>query len=129
MARHARRSRSRERDLPVRSPGDLLLRGSIAAPLLVGLFLLASPLLELPSGGMGPTAGAILVGLSLGRVMQGLRRRRGDVLVGLGCGIALGALFTHWSSATNFMFVLGGAILAVRGLALTRQSSARAERS
>lgn len=125
MARHARRQRSHERELPVRTPGDLLLRPGIAAPLLVGLFLLASPVLELPSGGLGPTAGAILLGLTLGRVMQALRRRPGYMLVGLGCGIALGALFTHWSSATNFLFVLGGAIVAVRGLALTRQSRAR----
>jgi class 3 adenylate cyclase len=128
MAQRARRfrTRERERDLPVRSPADVLLRVGIMAPLLIGVFLLASPLFELPSGGTFPTGGAILVGLTLGRIMQRLRRRRGDVLVGLGLGIAFGALLTHWSGSTNFLFLLGGAIVAARGLALTRQTSARA---
>jgi len=126
MARYARRQRSREDDESVRSPGDVLLQPDIAAPLGVGLFLLAAPLLELPSSGLFPTAGAILLGLTLGRVMRRLRHRRGDLLIGLGCGIALGAVFTRWSSVTNFLFVLAGTIVAVRGIALTRHSSTRA---
>ena len=100
---------------------DLLSRPDITSPLVIGLFLLAAPIV-LPSAGVLPTGGAILVGLTLGRVMKRIRRRRGDILIGLGAGIALGALFTHWSTATNFLFLLGGAIVAVQGFALSRRS-------
>lgn len=102
---------------------DQLLHPAIATPLLVGLFLLAMPLLFLHTAGIAPTAGAVLTGLTLGRVTRRVRQRRGDVLVGLGIGIAFGALFTDWSVATNFLFVLGGAIVAVQGLARSRRSA------
>jgi hypothetical protein len=45
--------------------------------------------------------------------------------VGLGVGLACGALFTHWSTATTFLFVLAGAIVAVQGLARTRRFALR----
>lgn len=92
---------------------------------MVGLFLLATPALFFPTAGLAPTGGAVLVGLTLGRVMRRVRRRRGDLLVGLGLGIALGALFTNWSTATDFLFVLAGAIVAVQGLSLSRRSALR----
>jgi hypothetical protein len=110
---------------PATTFADQLLRPAIATPLLVGLFLLATPILFLQTAGIAPTAGAILTGLTLGRVTRQVRQRRGDVLVGLGIGIAFGALFTHWSVATNFLFVLGGAIVAVQGLARSRRSALR----
>jgi class 3 adenylate cyclase len=129
--RMARRARSRSRDaveaapLPPTTFVDQLLRPDVATPLVVGLFLLATPLLFLSTGGVGPTGGAVLVGLTLGRVMRRVRRRRGDLLLGLGLGIALGAVFTNWSTATDFLFVLGGAIVAVQGLSLSRRSALR----
>ncbi len=100
------------------------MRPDIASPLVIGLFLLAAPIV-LPSAGVFPTAGAILVGLTVGRMMKRIRRRRGDLLIGLGAGIALGAIFTGWSTVTNFLFLLGGAIVAVQGFALTRRGEAR----
>ena len=101
---------------------DQLLRPDVATPLVVGLFLLAPPVLFFPPGGIAPTGGGVLVGLTLGRVMRRVRGRRGDLLVGLGLGIALGALFTNWSTATDFLFVLAGAIVAVQGFSLSRRS-------
>ncbi|MEX2205560.1 MAG: adenylate/guanylate cyclase domain-containing protein [Myxococcota bacterium] len=108
---------------PATSFVDQLLRADVATLLVVGLFLLATPLLFFPTAGLAPTGGAVLVGLTLGRVMRRVRRRRGDLLVGLGLGIALGALFTNWSTATDFLFVLAGAIVAVQGLSLSRRSA------
>ena len=57
--------------------------------------------------------------------MKRVRRRRGDLLIGLGVGIALGALFTRWSTATNFLFLLAGAIVVVQGLSLSRRRRTR----
>jgi class 3 adenylate cyclase len=128
--RMMRRARSRVRtDVEPPPPpttfADQLLRPDVATPLVVGLFLLATPVLFFPTGGIAPTGGAVLLGLTLGRVMRRVRRRRGDLLVGLGLGIALGALFTNWSTATDFLFVLAGAIVAVQGLSLSRRSALR----
>jgi class 3 adenylate cyclase len=122
----ARRRRRPAHD-PERAPqsfGESLARTSIASPLVVGVFLLVSPLF-LPSAGMFPTAGAVLLGLTLGRAVGRARRRRGYLQIGLGAGIAVGALFTQWSTATNFLFVLGGAIVAVQGFAITKRAPTR----
>ncbi len=127
--RMARRARSRPAPEPAPLPtsfADQLLRRSVASPLLVGLFLLAAPVF-FPTAGIAPMAGAILLGLTLGRVTRQVRRRRGDALVGLGAGLALGAVFTRWSTATDFLFVLAGAIVAVQGFALTRRSALRGQ--
>ena len=78
------------------------------------------------TGGVAAHGGAILVGLTLGRVVERMRRRRGAMLVGLGIGLTLGALFTRWSTVTNFLFLLGGAIVLVQGLSLSRRSAHRA---
>lgn len=122
----ARRRRRPTHD-PERAPlsfGESLARTSIASPLVVGAFLIVSPIF-LPSAGMFPTAGAALLGLTLGRAFGQARRRRGYLQIGLGAGIAVGALFTQWSTATNFLFVLGGAIVAVQGFAITRRAPTR----
>jgi hypothetical protein len=121
MARRARALPARETEGPPPRLSDLLLRPDVVSPLVVGLFLLAAPLFFFPTGGVSPLAGAILVGLTIGRVTKRLRRRRGDMLIGLGAGLALGAIFTQWSTATNFLFLLAGAIVAVQGFALTRR--------
>ena len=49
----------------------------------------------------------------------------GDALVGLGAGIALGSVLTHWNTATDFLFLLAGAIVAVQGVSLSRRAALR----
>jgi class 3 adenylate cyclase len=129
--RLARRSRAVSRapalvpELPSRSLFDALIRPDVATPLAIGAFLLASPALGLATRGVFPTAGAILVGLSVGRALGMARGRRGTLLIGLGIGIAMGARFTHWSAPTDFLFVLGGVIVALQGLAVRRRGRSR----
>jgi len=129
--RLARRSRSATRvpaplpDAPPVSLVDAVLRPDVAIPLAVGAFLLSSPTLGIGTGGVFPTAGGILVGLSLGRALGRARRRPGLMLIGLGIGIALGGRFTHWSPVTNLMFVLGGTIVALQGISLRRRGRSR----
>jgi class 3 adenylate cyclase len=129
--RLARRSRAAPRGpapLPESRPRslvDTLLRPDAAIPLAIGVFLLTSPTLGIGTGGVFPTAGGILVGLSLGRALGQARGRPGLMLIGLGIGIALGGRFTHWSPVTNLMFVLGGAIVALQGLGARRRGRSR----
>lgn len=110
---------------PRRSLVDSLLRPDVATPLAIGGFLLASPSIGLATAGVLPTAGAILVGLSLGRALGIARGRRGTMLIGLGIGIAMGARYTNWSAATDFLFVLAGAIVALQGIAVRRRRGYR----
>ena len=98
-----------------------LLRPDILTPLVVGIALSSSAALELPSAGVLPTVGAILIGLSFGRALD-RGRGRGFMLTGLGVGIAMGARFTHWSRVTDLLFVLGGVIVAVQGVGIRRQA-------
>ena len=112
-------SAPRPADPPPRGLLPVLFHPSILTPLAVGVGLLASPDWGLNTGGVLPTGGAILVGLSLGRAL-GLRRRRPMQLLGLGVGIALGAHFTHWSKVTDFMFLLGGGIVAAQSIVARR---------
>jgi hypothetical protein len=89
----------------------------VFVPLAVGVFLLFSPRLGLQTGGVLPTAGAILVGLNAGRALEFRRGRSGAMLRGLGIGIMLGAQFTHWSPVTDFLFLLGGGAVLATGIA------------
>ena len=100
---------------------DALIRPDIATPLAIGIALNASDLFKVPSGGVLPTAGAILVGLSLGRALD-RGRRRGFMLTGLGIGILSGAQYTHWSSVTDLLFVLGGVIVMLQGFGMRRRA-------
>jgi class 3 adenylate cyclase len=77
--------------------------------LIVGVFLLLSPLALFPTAGVFPTIGTVGIGLALGSA-------GGRVLVGLGVGLASGALWTDWSRVTNALFLLAGAILAAIGV-------------
>jgi class 3 adenylate cyclase len=104
-----------------RSFFDSLLRPDIATPLAIGVALNASDLFKVPSGGVLPTAGAILIGLSLGRALD-RGRRRGFIFTGLGIGILCGAQYTHWSSVTDLMFVLGGVIVMIQGFGMRRRA-------
>lgn len=83
--------------------------------LIVGVFLILSPLLLFSSAGALPTGGAILVALAIGRVLARRAGSRRPLLIALGAGIASGALFTDWSGVTNVLFVLAGAIVAAAG--------------
>jgi class 3 adenylate cyclase len=100
---------------------EALVRPDIATPLVVGIALSSSSALQVPSGGVLPTAGAILIGLSFGRALD-RGRRRGLMLIGLGIGIAMGARFTHWSAVTDLLFGLGGLVVAVQGIGIRRRA-------
>jgi len=124
--RLARRQRTRPSEPPpeeLERPSlvEALLRPDIATPLVVGIALSSSSALQVPSAGVLPTAGAILIGLSLGRALD-RGRRRGFMLTGLGIGIAMGARFTHWSAVTDLLFVLGGVIVALQGFGIRRRA-------
>jgi len=99
-----------------------LLRPSAVIPLIVGGFLLLSPLFLFPTGGVFPAGGAILVSVIAGLVWARRSRGRGNFLVALGVGIASGALWTNWSSVTNALFVLGGFIVAAVGFGGRRRT-------
>ena len=114
---HAERPPPRARSLI-----DALTHPTIAAPLAVGVFLLLSPRFGLQTGGVLPTAGAILVGLNVGRALDMKRGRRGALLRGLGIGLMFGAQLTHWSAVTDFLFLLGGGVLLAVGIASGRRS-------
>jgi len=94
-----------------------LTRGGLI-PLVIGLCLLAAPigLFPFPHGGIAPLAGTVLTGIGLGRILSRKTGRRGCLLIGLGAGIAAGALFVRLSGVWNWPLVLGGLIVAARGL-------------
>jgi len=93
-----------------------LARPTALVMLILGAFLLSSQLFLFSTAGTFPTGGAVLLGLTLGRAWQRVAGRRGGLLVGLGIGIATGAIWTDWSGITNSVFVLGGLIVAALGL-------------
>jgi len=97
---------------------DQILRMGVLVPVVLGVALLAAPLLGVPSGGLLPTAGAVLLGSMLGEVWVRLTQRQGNRLVLLGAGIMTGALFTNWSPLTNGLFVLGGLLTAAWGVSM-----------
>jgi class 3 adenylate cyclase len=107
---------------------EALLRPDVAVPLTVGLALLVSPIVLFPTGGVFPVGGSVLTGLTLGRVVERRYRRRGGLLIGLGLGLAAGALFTRWGAVLSFLFVLAGAIVGVQGLAQWARGPRRAAR-
>jgi class 3 adenylate cyclase len=82
----------------------------------VGVFLLLSPLIVFPTGGVFPTAGAIVLSIALGRVWARRSGRGKTFLIALGIGIASGGVFTNWSRLTNSLFLLAGAILCAVGM-------------
>jgi class 3 adenylate cyclase len=106
-----------------RSLADVVLQPNIALPLVVGLAMLVSPILLFPTAGLLPAGGSVLTGLTLGRVADRRRGRRGGLLVGLGLGLAACALLTRWGPIMAFLFVLSGVIVGVQGLALAWRSS------
>jgi hypothetical protein len=123
MARHPRQRPSAAPPPEEERTGlvEALVRPDIATPLAIGIALCSSSALQVPSGGVLPTVGAILIGISAGRALD-RGRRRGMMLIGLGIGIALGARFTRWSQLTDLLFGLGGAIVAIQGIGQRRRA-------
>jgi len=95
---------------------DRLTTSSTLILTIVGVFLMLSSFLLFPTAGVLQTGGAVLLGLTLGRLWDRIGGTHGNILVGLGLGIASGALWTDWSRVTNSMFVLGGLIVAALGV-------------
>jgi class 3 adenylate cyclase len=100
----------------VRSWLDDVIRARRLVPLLVGSFLLASPVVLFRTGGVFPTAGAILIGTVIGRVWSLRTGRPGGTRIGLGIGIACGGFLTGWGVVTSALFVLAGSIVAATGV-------------
>jgi len=120
--REAALSRARSRSRELRAPRrrsliEALTLPSVLVPFAIGVGLLSSPQLGIESGGLLPTAGAILVGLNFGRAIDLRRGTRGATLRFLGLGIMAGAHFTHWSQVTDFVFLLGGGVVFASGIA------------
>src|SRR5262245_47813735 len=112
------RTRSRERRGPrPRGLLEAVTHPTVLVPLAVGIGLLYSPQFGLQTGGVLPTAGAILVGLNVGRAIDLRRGSRGAAVRLLGLGIMAGAHFTHWSPLTDFLFLLGGGVVLATGIA------------
>jgi hypothetical protein len=97
-----------------------LARPAFLIPVLVGAGLLLGPVLLFPTGGFFPAAGAVLLGIFLGRVFARRMEAPGNTLIGLGIGIAACAVFTNWSTVTNTLFVMSGLIVAAWGLSRNR---------
>jgi len=107
-----------------------LTRGGLI-PLVVGLCLLTAPLGLFPfrQHGIAPTAGAVLTGIGFGHIWARRTGRRGYFLIALGAGIVLGAVFMRWSALPNWPLVVGGLIIAMRGLRGLRTAEAPASHS
>ena len=97
---------------------DETLRAGVLTPVVAGFALLVSGVFGLPTGGSLPAAGAVLLGTMLGHVWVRLTGKRGNRLIGLGIGIAVGAALTNWSAVTNGLFLLGGLAAAATGLGM-----------
>lgn len=98
---------------------ETLVRPGRLIRLALGLGLLASPAL-VSSAGVLPTAGAVLVASSLGRVVSALVDipGRGATVVLVGLAIAAGAAFTRWSALLNYAFLIFGLVTAATGTAV-----------
>jgi len=115
---------------PIRVWYAEILRAGILLPVLAGAALLVSEILLFPSGGILPTAGAMLLGTMLGTVWTRLTGKRGNRMIALGIGIASGALLTGWSAVTNVLFVFAGLGVAASGVSMnvTREAPPRERR-
>ena len=95
---------------------EALLHPSSLIPLLVGAYLLATPLGLPPSGRMFPAFGAVLLGVGFGRALRMRTGRRAFFLIALGAGLLLAAVSTTWRGETPWWLVLGGAVVIAVGL-------------
>lgn len=102
-----------------RPPGswiEELARPGTAVQVAASVALLASPLLWFPSGGVLPTAGAVLLATSVGQVWNRKSGTRWKLLILLGAALVLGAVFTRWSTLTDSLFTLAGLLCMTLGL-------------
>ncbi len=111
--RHGRRRKTEAR---AASWSEALLETFTLAMLVTGTGLILTPFYLFETAGVFPAAGCALVGTALGRAWKRVTGRTGYRLIPLGIGVAAGAAFTDWSTVTNFLFVLGGAILVSVGV-------------
>ncbi|HME92080.1 MAG TPA: adenylate/guanylate cyclase domain-containing protein [Myxococcaceae bacterium] len=118
-----------EVETTLRSWLDEMARAGMLIPLVVGVVLLLSPVVLFPTGGVFPTAGAILLGICFGRVWARLSGRPGNLLLGLGFSIATGALWTNWSRFTDSLFLIAGLIVMATGFSGRRRGSERVRES
>ncbi|MCG8591157.1 MAG: hypothetical protein MJE66_17845, partial [Proteobacteria bacterium] len=100
---------------------DEIIRAGVLLPVGAGFALLLSGLV-MPTGGVLPTAGAVLLGDRLGLVWARITGRRARHQIGLGIGIACGALLTRWSGVTDALFLVGGGAVILS--AISRRSRA-----
>ncbi len=94
---------------------DAMMRSEVIIPASISGFLILSPVLLFPTGGVLPTGGAILLATTIGRLWARIERQRGAMQYAIGAAVASGALWTNWSGVTNSLFVLGGLIVAASG--------------
>jgi class 3 adenylate cyclase len=103
---------------PPRSWTEAFLTRGGLIPLALGLWLLTTPLgfFPFPEHGFAPMAGAILTGIGCGHIWARRTGRRGHFLIALGAGIALGAVIMRWRGLSNGTLLVGGLVIAIRGL-------------
>jgi class 3 adenylate cyclase len=113
-------SRTRQPVLPPTTWTAALLRPASLLPLVVGVYLLATPLGFRPTGRVVPAIGAILAGVGLGRAWARCTGRRGYFLIALGAGLVLGAVCMPWRSGPPGGLLLGGMVIIALGISKLR---------
>lgn len=106
-----------------------LVRPYVVAQLAIGATLLASELIVFPTGGVFPTAGAVLLATGLGTAWNRTSGNGGHLLGLLGVALVLGGAFTRWNPVTDGLFTLAGLLcisLGVVNLLGSRQRRALA---
>ena len=101
-----------------------LRRPASLIPLVVGAYLLATPLGLSPTGRVVPAIGAVLAGVGLGRAWARCTGRRGYFLIALGAGLVLGAVCMPWRSGTQGWLLLGGVVTVAWGVSKLRPRGA-----
>jgi len=99
---------------------DALLHPSSLVPFLVGAYLLATRFGLPPAGKIFPAAGAVLIGVGVGRALRLRTGRRALFLIALGAGLLLASVSAEWRSGTPWWLVLGGVVVLAVGLARLR---------
>ena len=97
-----------------------LLRPANLIPLVVGAYLLATPLGLSPTGKGVPAIGAVLAGVGLGRAWARCTGRHGYFLIALGAGLVLGAVCLPWRSGPQGWLLLGGVVTVAWGVSKLR---------
>ncbi len=105
-----------------------LRRAGTLIPLIVGVFLVLSPVILFDTAGVFPTGGSILIAVCLGGVWARRAGRPGNFMLALGAAIASGAMWTNWSSVTNTLLILAGVIVAAVGASSSRHRKSHGDR-